>query len=75
MFVVCRKLKLEVEETQYCKLRKPTLKQNFTFVIVVANALNLYTVQSSFEVDIPKSLIIPSCNLKIGATLGQGRVG
>ena len=39
---------------------------------VAASLVNFYTVQSSEKLDIPKSLIIPSCNLELGRTIGQG---
>lgn len=41
-----------------------------TTVTVVG--LRHFTVQSSFKLNIPSSLIVPSCHLKLGAALGQG---
>ena len=41
--------------------------------IFVASLVNYYTVQSAEILDIPKSLIIPSCNLELGRTIGQGK--
>ena len=36
--------------------------------------LRYLTVQSSFTQNLPKSLIVPSSNLELGKTIGQGKV-
>ena len=40
-------------------------------VYLVQNLRHL-TVQSSYKLKIPSSLIIPSCKLKLGQAVGQG---
>ena len=39
---------------------------------IVAHGLHHFTVRSSIKLNIPRSLIVPSCNLKFGETLGHG---
>ena len=45
----------------------------YPFILIfVAHPVNYITVESSAALGIPKSLIIPSCNLELGRTIGQG---
>ena len=42
--------------------------------VLAVHGLRQFTVQSSYKLNIPSSLMIPSCNLKLGSTLGQGKL-
>ena len=48
-------------------------RTNFCFFFVVMT-LRQFTVHSSFKHNLPKSLIIPSCNLQLGQSIGQGKL-
>ena len=42
------------------------------FFVIAANLLRHFTVKSSYKLDVPCTLFIPSCNLRLESTLGQG---
>lgn len=46
-------------------------KLYYNFIIAVRN-LRQFSVQSSFNHNLPTSLVIPSCNLELGKSIGQG---
>lgn len=39
----------------------------------IATSLRYLTVHSDLQHNLPKSLIVASCNLKIGKSIGQGK--
>ena len=59
----------------YCKLlRMPDVWYNVVhiFLLLLVEKLRKLSVQSSFDLKMTKSLLVNSCNLELGKTIGQG---
>ena len=54
-----------------CQMKSNVMEMIF---IIAVRRLKLMSVQSSFKHNIPKRLIIHSCNLDLGKTIGQGNI-
>ena len=60
------------DNQEQCKIARQYIQTVIIMAVNLLIAVREFHVQSTLKNKVPKSLIVPSCNLKLGETLGQG---